>query len=122
MSKQENTTSDKGVNKVTCAVYTTFYSGVYWICTSSNCSEAREVYCDMHNGGWTLIGQIGGVNDNIYDKWLVANENSGILRIPVIESGTYGCIDAVNLAVNYAHQVRTQFSYYHKITYHLVEI
>ena len=61
----------------------------------------------MRSGGWTLIGQTGGVNDSIYDKWLVANENSGILRTPVIENGTYGCIDAVDLAVNYAHQVHS---------------
>ena len=79
MSKQENSTSDKGVQTIIC----TLNSGVYWICTSSNCSEAREVYCDMRSGGWTLIGQIGGVNGDIYDKWLVANENSGILQTPV---------------------------------------
>ena len=65
------------------------------------------MYCDMRSGGWTLIGQTGGVNNSIYDKWLVANENSGILRSPDIENGTYGCIDAVDLAVNYAHQVHS---------------
>ena len=40
---------------------------------SPNCADAREVFCDMHSGGWTLIGQLGGVNDNIYDRWMVSN-------------------------------------------------
>ncbi|KAI0228294.1 hypothetical protein LSAT2_021234 [Lamellibrachia satsuma] len=60
----------------------------------------------MRSGGWTLIGQIGGVNDNIYNQWLVTNHNTGKLRTPVIEKRTYGCIDAVDLAVNYAHEIR----------------
>ena len=81
------------------------YSGVYWICASPNCTDAREVFCDMRNGGWTLIGQLGGVNDNIYDKWLATNTNTGLLRRPMIVNGTFGCIDSVDLAVNYAHEV-----------------
>ena len=105
MSKQQTLLRIKGLRKN--YLCTTFYSGVYWICASSNCSEAREVYCDMRSGGWTLIGQVGGVNGDIYDKWLRTNENSGILRTPVIENGTYGCIDAVDLAVSYAHQVHS---------------
>ena len=84
----------------------TCYSGVYWICASHNCTDSRELFCDMRSGGWTLIGQIGGVAANIYDKWLVTNENTGILRSPVIQAGTYGCIYSVDLAVNYAHEVR----------------
>ena len=72
---------------------------------SPNCADAREVFCDMRSGGWTLIGQLGGVNDNIYDKWLVANVNTGLLRRPTIENRTFGCIDAVDLSVNYAHEV-----------------
>ena len=63
------------------------------------------MFCDMRSGGWTLIGQVGGVNDNIYDKWLVTNHNTAKLRTPVIEARTYGSIDAVDLAVNYAHEV-----------------
>ena len=72
---------------------------------SPNCADAREVFCDMHSGGWTLIGQLGGGNDNIYDKWLVSNVNTGLLRCSKIKNGTFGCIDAVYLAVNYAHEV-----------------
>ena len=49
--------------------------------------------------------KLGGVNDNICDKWLVANVNTGLLRSPTIERGKYGCIDSVDLAVNYAHEV-----------------
>ncbi|KAI0228176.1 hypothetical protein LSAT2_021344 [Lamellibrachia satsuma] len=60
----------------------------------------------MHSGEWTLIGQLGGVNDNIYDRWLVSNVKTGLLRRPTIENGTFGCIDAVDLAVNYAHEIR----------------
>ena len=63
------------------------------------------MFCDMRSGGWTLIGQVGGVNDNMYDKWLVTNHNTAKLRTPEIEARTYGCIDAVDLAVNYAHAV-----------------
>ncbi|KAI0228175.1 hypothetical protein LSAT2_021343 [Lamellibrachia satsuma] len=60
----------------------------------------------MRSGGWTLIGQLGGMNDNFYDKWLVTNVNTRLLRRPTIVHGTYGCIDAVDLAVNYAHEIR----------------
>ena len=63
------------------------------------------MFCDMRSGGWTLIGQVGGVDDNIYNKWLVTNHNTEKVRTPVIEARTYGCIDAVDLAVNYAHDV-----------------
>ncbi|KAI0243088.1 hypothetical protein LSAT2_008805 [Lamellibrachia satsuma] len=80
-------------------------NGVYWICASPNCTDAREVFCDMRSGGWTLIGQISTVGD-IYDKWLVTNENTDILQTPVIKRGTYGCIDAVDLAVNHANEIR----------------
>ncbi|KAI0240127.1 hypothetical protein LSAT2_009170 [Lamellibrachia satsuma] len=37
-------------------------NGVYWICASTNCTDAREVFCDMRSGGWTLIGQINAVD------------------------------------------------------------
>ncbi|KAI0238165.1 hypothetical protein LSAT2_011210 [Lamellibrachia satsuma] len=82
-------------------------NGAYWICVSPNCADAREVFCDMNSGGWTLIGQLGGVNDNIYDKWLVTNVNTGLLQCSKIENGTFGCIDAVDLAVNCAHETGT---------------
>ena len=91
------------------------YSGVYWICASPNCTDVRGVFCDMRNGGWTLIGQLGGVTYSIYDKWLVTNVNTRLLRRPTIEHGTHGCIDAVDLAVNYAHEV-SRFRYAIKTT------
>ena len=73
------------------------------------------MFCDMRSGGWTLIGQVGEVDDNIYDKWLVTNHNTDKLRTPLIENRTYGCIDGVDLAVNYAHEV-SRFKYSNKIT------
>ena len=72
---------------------------------SPNCKDARQLFCDMRSGGWTLVGQIGGVAGNLYEKWLTANANTYLLRRPTIKRGTYGCIDAVDLAVNYADQV-----------------
>ena len=52
-----------------------------------------------------MIGKIGGAIGNIYDKWLVTNENTAILRSPVIEADVYGCIDAVDMAVNFSKEV-----------------
>ena len=92
-----------------------FYSGVYWICISPNCVDVHEVFCDMRSGGWTLIGQIGGVAGNIHEKWLRTDENTEVLLSPWIEQGTFGCIDAVDMAVNRAHEVSC-LSYSNKIT------
>ena len=70
------------------------------------------MFCDMRSGGWTLIGQVGGVDYNIYDKWLVTDHNTLKLRTPIVGARTYGCIDAVDLAVNYAHEVFKQDNKY----------
>ena len=81
------------------------YSGVYWVCASLKCTVVKEVYCDMRSGGWTLIGQIGNVRGNFQNEWLVTNKNTEILQTPVIRQGTYGWIDAVEMAVNHAKEV-----------------
>ena len=71
------------------------------------------MFCDMRSGGWTLIGQIVGVNDNTYDKWMATNVNTGLLRRPTIKNWRYGCTDSVDLAVISAHEVSR---YSNKIT------
>jgi len=81
------------------------YSGVYWVCASPKCTVVKEVYCDMRSGGWTLIGQIGNVRGNFQNEWLVTNKNTAILQTPMIQQGTYGWIDAVEMAVNHAKEV-----------------
>ena len=78
------------------------YSGVYWVATPSG---PVETFCDMANGGWTLIGQTDGDTGNKYQTWLRSNHNVANLATPVIEGSTYSCLDAVNMAVNYATEV-----------------
>ena len=41
----------------------------------------------------------------MFPNMLVTNVNTRLLRFPTIEHGTHGGIDAVDLAVNYAHEV-----------------
>ena len=60
-----------------------------------------RLYCDMQNGGWTLVGKISGNVRNIYSKWLVSNHNTALLKTPKIASQTwFACIDARRLAVD----------------------
>ena len=44
-------------------------------------------------------------NKFIFPYMLVTNVNTRLLRLPTIEHGTHGDIDAVDMAVNYAHEV-----------------
>ena len=82
-------------------------NGVYWIKSSMKCTEGIQTFCDLKNGGWTLVGKINGHAGNIYSKWLVKNVNTEDLKAPKIESGKtgYSCLDARLLAVKHASEV-----------------
>lgn len=84
-------------------------SGICWICAFTDCSVTVKLFCDMCNGGWTLIGQIDRAVENTYDTWLATNTNTEVLRTLTIEAGTYGCINAVNLAAIHASLVTKEF-------------
>ena len=77
-------------------------NGPYWVKTPSG---QVETFCDMKNGGWTLIGQTDGNHGSKYTTWLRRNQNTANLRTPAIEADTYSCIDAVNMAVDHATKV-----------------
>ena len=85
-------------------------SGAYWLSTPSG---PVQTTCDMDNGGWTLIGENGGYDDNKYMMWLRHNFNTQNLASGTqIETGNYSCIDAVNIAVYHATKVtQKQFPY-----------
>jgi len=82
-------------------------NGVYWIKASLKWNKSIQTFCDMENGGWTLVGKIYGRVGNVYGKWLVQNVNIQDLKVPKIDSGKtgYSCFDARLLAVNHASQV-----------------
>ena len=81
-------------------------NGVYWIKTDLQGSSAVQTYCDMRNGGWTLVGKISGRVGNIYNTWLVSNHNIAALKTPKItKRKQFACIDARSLAVEEASTV-----------------
>ena len=81
-------------------------SGVYWIKTSLKVSEAVQTFCDMDNGGWTLVGKVRGRVGNIYSGWLIQSQNPEQLKSPLMNSSTgYSCLDARLLAVKHASDV-----------------
>ena len=81
-------------------------NGVYWIKTDLQGSSAVQTYCDMKNGGWSLVGKISGRVGNIYNKWLVSNHNTAALKTPKItKHKQFACIDARSLAVEEASMV-----------------
>ena len=82
-------------------------NGLYWINTSPKRNERIQTFCDMKNGGWTLVGKISGQAGNVYNKWLVQNVNSDDLKTPEINRGKtgYSCLDARLLAVQHASKV-----------------
>ncbi|XP_068733895.1 uncharacterized protein [Montipora capricornis] len=81
-------------------------NGVYWIKTDLQGSSAVQTFCDMKNGGWTLVGKISGRVGNIYHKWLVSNYNTAELKTPKISKrNQFACLDARNLAVEEASRV-----------------
>ena len=81
-------------------------NGVYWIKTDLQGSAAAQTYCDIKNGGWTLVGKISGRVGNIYNTWLVSNRNTAALKTPKItKHKLFACIDARSLAVQDASTV-----------------
>ena len=81
-------------------------NGIYWIKTDLQGSSSVQTYCDMKNGGWTLVGKISGQVGNIYSKWLVSNHNIASLKSPKItRRKQFACIDAGSLAVDEASTV-----------------
>ena len=81
-------------------------NGVYWIKTDLQGSSSEQTYCDMTNGGWTLVGKISGNVGNIYKKWLVSNYNTASLKTPKItKQKEFACIDARSLAVEEASSI-----------------
>ena len=81
-------------------------NGVYWIKTDLQGSSSVQTYCDMKNGGWTLVGKISGNVGNIYKTWLVSNYNTDALKTPKISQlKSFACIDARYLAVEKASMV-----------------
>ena len=81
-------------------------NGIYWIKTDLQGSSSVQTYCDMENGGWTLVGKISGNVGNIYKAWLVSNYNTGALKTPKIaKKKQFACIDARSLAVEQASTI-----------------
>jgi len=81
-------------------------NGIYWIKTDLEGRSSVQTYCDMTNGGWTLVGKISGKVGNIYKTWLVSNYNTAALKTPKItKQKEYACIDARRLAVEEASSI-----------------
>ncbi|XP_068733893.1 uncharacterized protein [Montipora capricornis] len=81
-------------------------NGIYWIKTDLQGSSAVQTFCDMKNGGWTLVGKISGKVGNIYEKWLVSNYNTDELKTAKISKhNQFACLDARSLAVEEASTV-----------------
>ena len=79
--------------------------GVYSIQTAAG---MVDVFCDMACGGWTLVGKVSG-RPQLGNMWLRSNEYVERLITPTLpEAGDafFSCIDAVNLAVSSATDVR----------------
>ena len=81
-------------------------NGVYWIKIDLQGSKAVQTYCDMANGGWTLVGKISGRVGNIYNKWLVSNYNTPELKASnITKRNQFACLDARSLAIEEASTV-----------------
>ena len=81
-------------------------NGVYWIKIDLQGSTAVQTFCDMENGGWTLVGKISGRVGNIYNKWLVSNYKTAELKASnITKRNQFACLDARSLAVEEASTV-----------------
>ncbi len=83
--------------------------GVYWLDLDGLQGGAAPVrlFCDMgrDGGGWTLVGQIN-VQDNVYSGWLRSYRDVQALQTPEILAGDWASVDAIDLAVNRASELR----------------
>ena len=77
-------------------------NGMYWIKTSAD--RSVYTYCDLLNGGWTLVGKISGFVDDLYKFWLIKDYNLDALSSPALPSKV-ACFDARYLATYYASSV-----------------
>jgi hypothetical protein len=68
-------------------------------------SGVQTVWCDMSGGGWTLVGQVDGRHD-MYDQWLRSSVAVAALSDLEIEANAWSSVDAVDLAVHRATEVR----------------
>ena len=57
-------------------------NGVYWIKTSAD--RSVQTYCDLTNGGWTLVGKVSGFVDKLYTFWLIKNYSVDALSSPAL--------------------------------------
>lgn len=79
-------------------------SGPYWIDLGRG---PVELYCDMRPGdaGWTLVGQVAG-RHAMHADWLRSDTRVANLRTAEIEASTWASVDAIELAVSGATEVR----------------
>ncbi len=79
--------------------------GAFTVSISSGTS--MSIFCDMtrDGGGWTLAGQIDGRHD-MANSWLRQDMQTQNLSSRDIESNTFSCANAVDMAVNRAREVR----------------
>ncbi|CAB4007783.1 Hypothetical predicted protein, partial [Paramuricea clavata] len=77
-------------------------NGVYWIKTSAD--RSVRTYCDLTNGGWTLVGKVSGFVNKLYKFWLIKNYKVVALNNPALPSKV-GCINARYLATYHASTV-----------------
>jgi hypothetical protein len=57
-------------------------NGLYWVKTSAD--RSVPTYCDLLNGGWTLVGKVSGFVDKLYKFWLIKNYNVDALDSPAL--------------------------------------
>ena len=72
-----------------------------------------SLYCDMDDGGWTLVGKVNG-EPHMASTWLRSNEHTELLAAvgasSMPASGQFASVDAVDLAVNHAESVKISSS------------
>ena len=62
-------------------------NGLYWIKTSAD--HSVQTYCDLTNGGWTLVGKVSGFVEKLHSFWLIKNHNVDALNSPGLPRYVY---------------------------------